>query len=122
MKFLVDNALSPVVAKGLRDAGFDAVHVRDYNMQHAEDKLIFQRAQQENRIVISADTDFAYILSQQKSKDTSVILFRKGSERNPFKQIELLLANFSIDIQKRLLEGCILIIEESRIRVRNLPF
>lgn len=33
MKSLIDNALSPVLAKQLEEAGHDAAHVRDYNMQ-----------------------------------------------------------------------------------------
>ncbi len=33
MKFLIDNP----IASGLRQAGFDARHVRDYGMQASED-------------------------------------------------------------------------------------
>jgi predicted nuclease of predicted toxin-antitoxin system len=37
----VDNALSPLIAQRLHEAGHDAVHVRDYGLQAAGDEQIF---------------------------------------------------------------------------------
>jgi len=120
MKFLVDNSLSPIVSDGLKRAGHDSVHVRAYGLQRADDETIFERASAENRILISADTNFGTILSTREQNKPSVVLFRRALERHPQEQISLLLANLS-DIQEYLERGSVVVFEETRIRIRSLP-
>ena len=120
MKFLIDNALSPQVADLLRQANHDAAHVRDYNMQDASDEAIFDLAWQEQRCLISADTDFGTLLALRQQISPSVILLRRPSQRRPGEQVRLLLSNLS-NISEAIAQGAIISVEETRIRVRNLP-
>ena len=83
MKFLIDNALSPYIAEGLRKSGHDAVHVCDYSMGDAEDSVILVRAEQQERIIVSSDTDFGTLLALRDKAKPSFILFGKGAPHRP---------------------------------------
>jgi predicted nuclease of predicted toxin-antitoxin system len=120
MKFIVDNALSPLISAGLVEAGYDAVHVNDYDLGTATDETIFARAVLEDRIIISADTDFGTLLALLRETKPSFILFHKTFTHVPVDQLVRLLPNLT-QLETDLSEGCIAVIEAKRIRVRRLP-
>jgi len=121
MKLLIDNALSPIVARRLRERSvFDVVHVRELGMQNATDEEIFARAASENRVIVSADTDFGTLLAVRNTRKPSVVLLRRQSPRRPERQA-ILLSIILPRVELLLEAGAIVVVEENRVRVRSLP-
>ena len=120
MRFFVDNVLSPVLATLLTQAGHDALHVRTVELQRAEDILIFERAAAEDRIVVSADTDFGALLAARTVQKPSVIQFRGPGSRRPDALARAILSNLP-QLAEALESGSIVTFEPSRVRVRALP-
>lgn len=119
MKFLVDNALSPYLAEELCRADHDAVHVRDLGMAAASDQAIFELAAQEDRVILSADTDFGTLLALRNASRPSVVIFRQSNKR-PAAILALFLTNLP-RIAETLQEGAVVTFQDWRIRIRKLP-
>ncbi|MCC7366061.1 MAG: DUF5615 family PIN-like protein [Dehalococcoidia bacterium] len=118
--FLVDNSMSPVIARLLVTAGEDAVHVRDLGMAAAPDDEILARARDEGRVVIAADTDFGTLLARDGGRSPSVILFRERGMRRPAAQGELLVRLLP-SMHEALEAGSLVVIFRGLVRIRPLP-
>ena len=119
MKLLVDNALSPLVARQLTEAGYEALHVRDVGLSSASDAEILAFAEKEDRILISADTDFGTLLTLRRKAKPSFILLRGDIERRPELQAAALIRELPA-LEEHLAAGAIVVITKNRIRMRLL--
>jgi predicted nuclease of predicted toxin-antitoxin system len=120
VKFLIDNNLSPLLAEGLKAAGHDAVHLRDLGMQTAPDPAVLQRAQVDERVLVSADTDFGGLLSRSRATGPSVLLIRRLAGRRAAEQSAIILANLD-QVADDLTAGAVVVIGDDWIRIRRLP-
>jgi predicted nuclease of predicted toxin-antitoxin system len=120
VKFLIDNNLSPLLADALKAAGHDAVHVRDFAMQAAPDEAVLERARAEERVLISADTDFGGLLARSRAVNPSVILIRRLVGRRAAEQGDIILANLD-QVAEDLTAGAVVVLHEELLRVRRLP-
>lgn len=120
MKFLVDQNVSPEVAQLLTAAGHNALHLRDRAMQRATDQQVLDFARLEERVLISADTDFGFLLARSGWTRPSFLLLRRGTERSAAQQARLILDNLN-DVADDLEHGSVVVLTDEHVRVRRLP-
>ena len=119
MNFLVDMALSPKTVNVLRNSGYEAVRVNELGMAKSRDREILEYAAKNDMIVLTADLDFGDILAFTRYKKPSVIIFRL-KDPSP-DHVKSLLLSAIPQIKASLDKGSIVVIDDYRIRIRELP-
>lgn len=120
MKLLVDAALSPLVSDQLAALGHDAIHVRQRDMSSAPDVHVLSLAEEEGRIVVSADTDFGSLLAVRNAGHPSFILLRKANGLRP-EQLAHIVSRVIEDYAEELASGAVVTVKDRTVRIRDLP-
>lgn len=119
MRFLIDECLPAAMAELLRAAGHDCTHVYELGLGGQPDEQIMAVADRENRILVSADTDFGELLANAPVLAPSVILLRR-TDKQARPLAAVILANLEQVIDD-LAAGALIVISDTRIRARRLP-
>jgi predicted nuclease of predicted toxin-antitoxin system len=116
VKFLLDQSADARLIPCLRDLGHDAIRIGREFPPGLPDAEVLQIAQNDNRVLITDDTDFGDLVVRLRQPHTGVILFRLGSAPDLTLKIERLayvLANYRDCLDQ------FLVVTKRRVRVHR---
>lgn len=111
--------LSPLWVGFLESNGFEAIRWSSVGLANATDETLFAWAVAHDHIILTHDQDFNTILALGKFGKPSVVLIRT-IDLMPI-GIGARVTGFLKQYQPELAQGIVLIIEDTRIRIRELP-
>jgi len=81
LRFLADMGVSWKVVEWLRSEGYDAIHLREEQLERLSDPDVFTKAGSERRVILTFDLDFSEIASFSGDPQVSVIVLRVRNTR-----------------------------------------
>lgn len=117
MKFKIDENLPIEIAKLLIERGHDAKTVNEQQLKGTNDSVLINLCKQENRALVTLDTDFSNISEYPPIEYAGIMVLRLGSQVkqhviNVFQQIIT-----TIEIEP--LKQHLWIVEDNAIRIRG---
>jgi predicted nuclease of predicted toxin-antitoxin system len=107
------------LGRQLAAKGHEWRHVRDIAMARARDVAILEEARKSQDVVVTHDLDYGHLLAFSGEPGPSVIIFRVRNT-HPDNLFRRLMSSWS-EIEKPLLEGAIVTVEDATLRIRKLP-
>lgn len=120
MKFLFDENLSPRLCGFLAGEQDVAEHVRDALCSGVGDQAVLEHADENDAVIVTADTDFGTLIARGGRTRPSIILMRELLGLPVDEQGRLLVANLD-QIRGALTRGAVVVLSSDTIRIRPLP-
>ena len=117
MKFKIDENLPIELAALLQDEGYDASTIYSESLKGAKDPTVIAVCQDEQRVLVTLDLDFADIKTYPPQNYAGIIVLRPYRQDKPY-----LLSFFQKlipAINQHPLKGHLWIAEEDKIRIRE---
>ncbi len=115
--FLADESCDYNIVRVLRSADFDVVAVSDL-MTRSVDALLIEKAYREQRILLTEDKDFGWLVFVSAADSAGVILIRyPGNARDLLPQTILQL----VQDKEEFLPGSFVVVQPGYIRIRRRP-
>ena len=118
-RLLLDQGLPHSTLKYLDIPSWDVQHVSDIGLSRATDRDILHAARNDSRTIVTLDTDFHTILALDSAASPSVIRIRREGLKGR-ELAELLFAVWP-KIEKDILQGAMITVTESSVRIHKLP-
>jgi predicted nuclease of predicted toxin-antitoxin system len=119
IRLLIDMNLSPEWVAELARHGYDAVHWSTVGDPRAGDAAIMAWARANGSVVFTHDLDFGTLLALTHADGPSVVQVR-GQDVLPERMLPVLVAALR-QYEATLLAGALVVVEETKSRVRVLP-
>ena len=117
MKFLLDENLSPLHARTVRELGHDAVPVVEIGLSRADDPGVRAAAIEQERVPVTLDADFANVLRYPPSGTPGVVRLRLHPATE--EAIDAMLRSAIPRLAGVSVSGKLVVVGERKIRIRG---
>ena len=117
MKFLLDENLSPLHTRTVRDLGHDAVSAVEIGLSGADDEDVRVAAIEQDRVLLTLDADFANVLRYPPAETPGVV--RLHIHPAVEEAIDAMLRRAIPRLCEISISGKLVVVDERRIRVRG---
>ena len=119
MRLLLNMNVPREPGRRLTAEGHICRHVGDIGMAQASDVAIIEEARANKEIIVTHDLDYGHLLAFSGEPEPSVIIFRLRNT-HPDNLFTRIMSAWP-EIEKPLLEGAIVVLEDAALRIRKLP-